>query len=158
MSDDATQQEAVEVEKVEADSPKTYDEAYVKELRDENAKARIERKKLEAELKELQDRDKSEADKAAERLAELERENAEFKKAIERAEWLRDASAETGLPLEALELIQGDDRESFLGAAQKIKSLIPEVKTIIPGDAEQSALPLNGDGIENALRKALGIN
>ncbi|MBK0420162.1 DUF4355 domain-containing protein [Leucobacter sp. CSA1] len=152
MSEEAVQQEAaavidpVEVEPAEG---KTFDEAYVKKLREEAASYRV-------KLKEIEDRDKSEAEKVAERLAELEQENARFKRESERAGWIRDAAKQTGLPVDAIEVLGGDDAESVLAAAQRIKSLIPEQGTVIPAGVEREALPLNGDGIEVALRKALG--
>ena len=152
MSDEVVQQEVAPVEPVEevkADEVKTFDEAYVKKLRDEAAGYRV-------KLKEFEDAQKTDAEKTAERLAELEAENARFKLAADRAGWVRDAAKETGLPVEAIEVLGGDDAESVLAAAQRIKSLIPEQVTVIPGGVEREALPLNGDGIEAALRKALG--
>lgn len=153
MSEDATQQEAAgEIEQdatVEKPEPRLFDEAYVKKLREEAASYRV-------KLKEFEDRDKSEAEKVAERLAELEQENARFKREAERAGWIRDAAKQTGLPVDAIEVLGGDDAETVLAAAQRIKSLIPEQGTVIPGGVEREALPLNGDGIEAALRKALG--
>ena len=153
MSEEAAQQEAAPVgevsEEVEAEAAKTYPESYVKKLRDEAAGYRV-------RLKEFEDAQKSESEKLSERLAELEAENARFKRAEERAGWVRDAAAQTGLPVEAIEVLGGDDADAVLAAAQRIKSLIPEQVTVIPGGVEREALPLNGDGIEAALRKALG--
>lgn len=150
MSEEAPQPEAEKQEPV-ASEPKMFDEAYVKQLREEAASNRV-------KLKEYEDRDKTDADKATERIAELERENAGFKSQVERGEWLRDAAKETGLPVDALDVIRGDDRDSFIAAAQKLKALIPESqKTFIPGDAESTPVALNGEGIESALRNALGI-
>lgn len=153
MSEDATQQEAAgdveQNEQVEKPEQRSFDEAYVKKLREEAASYRV-------KLKELEDRDKTEVEKAADRLAELERENAKYRLESERAGWVRDAAKETGLPVDAIEVLGGDDAESVLAAAQRIKSLIPEQVTVIPGGVEREALALNGDGIEAALRKALG--
>lgn len=154
MSEEAAKHDAgVENEPVEQEQgkpePKMFDEAYVKELREEAAKYRV-------KLKEFEDRDKTEAEKTAERIAQLEQENASFKREADRLNWVRDAAREVGLPIEALEVIQGESYDEILSGANRIKSLIPEVRTVIPGAAEREALPLNGDGIEAALRKALG--
>lgn len=56
------------------------------------------RRALEKELKEFKDRDKTEAEKSAERFAELERENAELKTASVRAE----VAAAKGVPVSLL--------------------------------------------------------
>lgn len=113
-----------------------------------------------AKFDEFEEAQKSEAERQAEYLARIERENDELKRSIQRAEWLRDAAKETGLPVDALEVIQGDSYEEILDGAQRIKSLIPTDAPVqrIPVDAERNALPLNGNGIEDALRKALGMS
>lgn len=150
MSDTTPQPDAEVTEPSEsAETPKVFDEDYVKRFRDEAAGYRV-------KLKAIEDRDKTDAEKHSERVAELEAENARFKKDAERAGWIRDAATATGMPVEALEVIGGDDYDTVLAGAQRIKSLIPEQKTMIPAGAERADLPLNGGGIEDALRKALG--
>lgn len=150
MSDEVVQPGAETETAAETNEVKSFDEAYVRKLRDEAAGYRV-------KLKEIEDRDKSEAEKLSGRLAELERENSTFKHAAERAGWLRDAAKATGLPLDAIEVVGGDTYEDLLAGATRIKSLIPEQQTRIPAGAESTAIPLNGDGIEDALRKALGV-
>lgn len=151
MSDDQTQQEAAEGnEQTETGEARTFDEAYVKKLRDEAAGYRV-------KLKEYEDRDKSESEKQTDRIAELERENAEFKSQAERNSWIRDAAKEAGISVETASVLGGDSYEAILAGAKQIKSLIPEQQqTVIRAGAENDAIPLNGDGIEDALRKALG--
>lgn len=154
MSEEAVQHEAASVETPKDETQpegRVFSEAYVKQLREEAAGYRV-------RLKEFEDQNKSEAEKTAERLAELERQNADYKAQLDRAGWIRDVAKETGLPVDAVEVLGGDSYESVLGAAERVKSLIPEQKTVIPAGVENDALPLNGDGIENALKKALGIN
>jgi hypothetical protein len=55
--------------------PKTYDESYVRKIRDEAAAARVELKELRAELKQLKEGPLSESDKLALKIKELEDDN-----------------------------------------------------------------------------------
>ena len=152
MSDITPQPDAAvtEVGAEPTETPKVFDEAYVRQLRDEAAGYRV-------KLKAFEDRDKTDAEKHTERISELEAENARFKKEAERAGWVRDAAKATGMPVDALEVLGGDDYDAILAGAERIKSLIPEQKTVIPAGAERADMPLNGSDIEDALRKALGI-
>lgn len=151
MSDDSTQQDAVETTEQNdaAGDAKTFDETYVKKLRDEAAGYRV-------KLKEYEDRDKTASEKDAERITELERENAQFKAQSERALWIRDAAKEAAISVETAELLAGDSYEAILAGAKQFKSLIPEQQNGVRAGAENDSMALNGDGIEDALRKALG--
>lgn len=106
-----------------------------------------------AQLKELQDKDKTDA----ERIAELERENAAHRLEKQRAEWARDITKGSRVPAAAL---RGDSEQAMREHFEELKALIPDnpnPQTVIPGDAERQQLALNGSGIEDALRDALGI-
>lgn len=118
-----------------------------------------ERNELAAKVKEFTDRDKSDTEKVQEQLAELtnratraERENARLA-----------VIAEYQIPKDYQDLIRGDDEETLVAAAVKVSALIQPTATpdrasfIIPDEGGHPATALNGDGIELALRKALGI-
>lgn len=80
---------------------KTFDADYVKKLRDEAAKYRTEAKanaKAAEELAKIQDANKSEADKQAERLAQAE----ERAKALEVKATRAEVASEKGIPAQIL--------------------------------------------------------
>lgn len=114
---------------------------------------------LAAKVKAFEDRDKSEAEKAQELLNELtkratraERDNARLA-----------VIAEHQIPKDYQDLIQGDDEDSLNAAAAKVAALInatapsDRATLVIPDEGGHPALALNSEGIESALRKALGI-
>lgn len=114
---------------------------------------------LAAKVKAFEDRDKSEGEKLKEQLAELsgraakaERENARLA-----------VIAKHQVPEEYHDLVWGDDEEALAASAQKVRSLIDSTATkdrasfVIPDEGGSPALALNGDGLEAALKKALGI-
>lgn len=149
MSDEQTQPDADSSVK-EAAEQETFSQEYVKQLRSEAAAYRV-------KLKELEDRDKSEAEKTADRLAVLEKENAQFRLEKQRTGWAEAITAESHIPASAL---RGDTEEELRAHFDELRSLIPEPTTarpVIPA-GEEKPLALNGDGLEGALRKALGIN
>lgn len=154
MSDENTQVEPVEGEAapVEVESqPKTFDEKYVKQLRDEAASYRV-------KLKEYEDAQKTESEKQAERIAELERENTAFKRRDQIAAWASEITDGSHIPASAL---RGDSEEALREHFEELKSLIPDgsgmPKTVVPIDLGGNSAALNGSGIEDALRGALGI-
>ncbi len=82
MSDTAPETDTQQSEQPQEGEAKTFDEGYVKKLRDEAAKYRTEAKAnagAAKRLAEIEEATKSEADKAAERLAAAEREAAAAK-------------------------------------------------------------------------------
>ena len=118
---------------------------------------------------------------AADKLAEIEEsKKTEIQKAMERAEQAEQRINELerektrlsviathGIPEDYQDLIKGDSEEELAASAEKVKSLIesaaqkqgPEQASyVIPAEGGSPAsLPLNGDGIEASLKKALGI-
>lgn len=118
---------------------------------------------------------------AADKLAEIEEsKKTEIQKAMERAEQAEQrinelerektrlsVIASHGIPEDYQDLIKGDSEEELAASAEKVKSLIesaaqkqgPEQASyVIPAEGGSPAsLPLNGDGIEASLKKALGI-
>jgi hypothetical protein len=90
---------------------KTFDEAYVKELRDEAAKHRRDKAAVEAKLKAIEDAKLSEDEKRAKRMQELEAENAR--------------------------LLGETRRAAILAAAATAGAIVPEaVVGLVPADAE----------------------
>ena len=151
MSDEQPQPEAEIPETTPSHEDETFSKEYVKKLRDEAAGYRV-------KLKELEDRDKTEAEKTAERVRELEKENEAFRLEKQRQEWATAITAGSHIPASAL---RGDTEDDLRTHFDELKSLIPEPtnpRTVIPGEPEKQPLALNGDGLEGVLRKALGIN
>lgn len=120
------------------------------------AKAAAEKRAAEAEarIKEFEDAQKSEAEKQAERIAQIERENAELKSAKTRAE----VAAAKGVPAALLTGSTQEELEASADALIAFKGAQEPQKLIVPSEGKSPDLPLNGDGLEQSLKKALGIN
>lgn len=118
MSEEAVQHEAAEgqeqatVEKVEPEG-KTFSEAYVKQLREEAAGYRV-------RLKEIEDAEKSELQKAQEAAEAAQRELAATKTEAAR---LRIA-AKHGIGEDHLDFLTGSDEEELEAKAVKLATLI----------------------------------
>lgn len=110
---------------------RTYDEAYVKKLRDEAAARRVRERELEEKLKTLEAKDLSEKERA-----EKERDDAKAaataateraKQALLKAEVLHEAR-DTADPETVLELVKGkvqfDDDGNPVGVAEAVKELL----------------------------------
>lgn len=77
-------------------------------------------KDFEAKLKAIEDKDKSELEKAQARIAELEKEHG-----TERAQRLRlQTATEHAIPAEYLDLLTATDEESLQAQAEKIAALV----------------------------------
>lgn len=131
MSDEDTTTEATETTSgpVEQDKaePKVYDEAYVKQLRDEAAKYRQKARGLEPaaqRLAEIEESQKTEAQKQQERTAALEAELNELRSAEQRRIDIAEVAAESGVPAEYLPT--GLTRDALAEHAEKLKSLIEQ--------------------------------
>lgn len=132
--------------------------AALKAERDARKAAEKAANELAAKVKEFEDRDKSESEKLQEQLSELaarastaERENARLA-----------VIAAHQIPADYQDLIRGDDEETLEAAAAKVRSLIDTAsskdRTLhIPDEGRHPGQALNGDGIESALKQALGI-
>ena len=95
---------------------KTFDEAYVKQLRKEAASARTELGTIKAELDKLKDRDKSEQERLTERVAESER-----RAGVAEARLIRyEVAADRGLNLSLANAIAGETREEIEANADAI--------------------------------------
>lgn len=127
--------------------------AALKSEREAKAAAEKRAAAAEARIKEFEDAQKTEAEKQAERLAEFERENAELKSAKTRAE----VAAAKGVPAALLTGSTQEELEASADALIAFKGAQEPQKLIVPGEGRSPDLPLNGDGLEESLKKALGI-
>jgi hypothetical protein len=124
MSDDQTPTETPTVEQPQegAEQPaetKTFDADYVKKLRDEAAKYRTEAKAnadAAKKLAEIEEANKSEADKQAERLAQAE----ERAKALEVKAARLDVASESGVPADLLAGPEDGSPEALKAFADKV--------------------------------------
>lgn len=111
------------------------------------------------QLDEITEAQKTEAEKAAEERAKLERENAELKVANLRAE-VAEAKSDPakGLVIPA-SLLTGSTREEIEASADQLIKFRGEKpqRADVPAEGGAPALPLNGDGLEAALKKKLGV-
>lgn len=99
-----------------SDAGKTFDESYVRALRKEAADNRKAREAAEARAQELEDRDKSEAEKLASRAAESERRAAEAEARLLRLE----VAAERGFQASAVPLLGGVTRDEIEASADAL--------------------------------------
>jgi hypothetical protein len=114
--------DAVPTEGQEPDSGKTYTEAYVKQLRRENAGLRNRGSELEEKLTEFEDRDKSEMQRLQERAAESEQRASDSDLRLLRYE----VAAEHGLDLDAAKFLTGSTREELELRAEELSTLIAD--------------------------------
>lgn len=113
-----------------------------------------------SKLAEIEESKKSETQKLQEQLTTLQERAATAERDRERLAVI----AKNGIPEEYHDLVHGTDPESLAASAAKVKALITanaapqsEASFVIPSEGSSPSLALNGDGIEAALRKALGI-
>lgn len=112
-------------------------------------------------LAEIEESKKSETQKLQEQLAQFQ----ERATAAERDRERLAVIAKHGIPEDYHDLVHGNDQESLAASAAKVQALItanaqPQqdaASFVIPSEGGSPSLALNGDGIESALRKALGI-
>lgn len=109
---------------------------------------------------ELEESRKSEAQRLQEQLTTLQERAATAERDRERLAVI----AKHGIPEDFHDLVHGSTPEALEASAAKVKTLIaataqPEqaASFVIPGEGGSPNLALNGDGIEAALKNALGI-
>ena len=112
-----------------------------------------------SKLEEIEEASKSEAQKLAERAEAAEKALAEAQ-----ADALHSrVIAKHSIPEDYHDFVVGASEEELAAKAEKVKKLIeaqseaPTRHAVIPSEGSTPALALNGDGIESALRSALGI-
>lgn len=140
---DPVEPETPEQQPQEGGEGKTFDEAYVKKLRDEAAKHRLDAKAnadAAAELAQIKDAQKSEAEKVADRIAKAEAEVAAVPTKV--ADALRTH-------LVALHKISDEDAELFLTAGDP-EVLLKQVDRLVARNTEaEQAGRLRGNHVPN---------
>lgn len=157
----------VVVETVEGTKPETVEalgEGGIKALKAERERAAAAEKlaaERELKLKEYEDREKSEEQKTQERIAAAEKRAAELELRVARASVAESSSVPS-------EILAGpasgsvEDVQAFADALiawrgeQAVEPAAQEYSIPAAGRRPEN-LALNGDGIESALKKALGI-
>lgn len=134
-------------------------EATLAESRKWEARAK-ENSTAAARLAEIEEASKTAEQRAAERLAELEAKVNGYETRDQINAWKAEVAEATGVPAA---LLAGSTKEEIEAHAAIAKPLIaaPQAQPIghlpVPSAGTGVALPLNGDGIESALKTALGI-
>lgn len=128
MSEDTTQQEAAPVAETEAsaDGTKTFDESYVKKLREEAASYRV-------KLKEAEDSNTATAQRVEAVEAEkqsLAEQIAAFEKEKEHMGLVAEIANASGVPSDVL---RGSNREELEAHAEVLKSLLKPTGPVVPG-------------------------
>lgn len=113
-----------------------------------------------SKLAEIEEAGKTEAQRLQEQLTTLQERAATAERDRERLAVI----AKHGIPEDLHDLVHGATPEALEASAAKVKTLIaataqPEqaASFVIPGEGGSPNLALNGDGIEAALKNALGI-
>ena len=137
-------------------SQEDFDKAIQARIARERAKIPADYDELKAaaaELEKIRESQKTESEKAAERLAAAEKRAADLELRSIRAE----VAAAKGVPAA---LLSGSTQEELEAAADALIAFRGEQepsKLHVPNEGKQPAMALNGDGIESALKNALGI-
>lgn len=123
---------------------------------EERAKAN---KDASEKLAEIEEASKTEAQKQAEALAAAQSKVKEYETREQIASWKAEVAEATGVPVSVL---AGSTKEQIEAHAETIKPLIaqtvaPVGHRPIPSEGQPQPLALNGDGLEAALKSALGI-
>ena len=169
MSETDTPDTAADSTPVVTDKPlekqesKVYDEAYVKELRQEAAAARVGKKEaVEAAIKELSEKHAAELAERDTRYTELENELGKAWVELEKLYVTIDAKVPSDKVRQFMSILQGTDAESIKESAKASLDLIGGFDTRTPGfDPTQGFggrpkdMPLNGDPILEAIKKAV---
>jgi hypothetical protein len=98
------------------DAPKVFDAVVVKELRNENAKRRVENQQLREKLEEYEEAQKSEVEKLQSKAEKEAAKAAEAQAKLTRYE----VAQEKSVPAELIPLLSGSDRETLEGQADLI--------------------------------------
>lgn len=128
--------------------------------RERAATAEKQAKALQAQIDELNNAKLSETERLQKQLDVLTDEHNAARAETTR---LRVIAAE-GIPESLAGFLSGDSEESLVQSARALKAAVAEASkpgTPAPDPSQGSgsaALPLNGDGIENALKNALGLS
>lgn len=160
MSDDNTTTETTTAEAATAEETTDWRaRARQWEERSKANHARLqELEPLAKKAQELEDAAKSDLQKLQEKFeAEASRANL-----LEAEKERLEAIAGHQIPKEYQDLVQGKDADSLSASAEKVRALIEKSNDqkpsyVVAAEGGAPALALNGDGIESALKNALGI-
>ena len=108
---------------------KTFDEAYVRGLRKEAADNRKRLADTEAQLRDLQDRDKSDTEKLAQRASESEARAVEAEAKLLRL----TVAAERNMKASAVPLLTGTTREEIEASAEALQAFAKDNEKPAPG-------------------------
>lgn len=160
MSDDNTTTETTTAEAATAEETTDWRaRARQWEERSKANHARLqELEPLAKKAQELEDAAKSDLQKLQEKFeAEASRANL-----LEAEKERLAVIADHQIPKEFQDLVQGKDADSLSASAEKVRALIEKSNDqkpsyVVAAEGGAPALALNGDGIESALKNALGI-
>mgnify|MGYP003508607373 CR=1 FL=1 len=142
--------------------PKVFDEAYVKSLREEAAAARVAKKDaVDAALKEANDKFQAELAAKDTAYTELQGEIAAARIELEKLYVTIDANVPSEKVRAFVGILQGTDTETIQASAKSAYELAGGFTTKSAFDPTQGfggrdPLPLNGDPILDALKRAVG--
>jgi len=154
---------AVESQESATDADEALGEGGLKALKAERERAAAAEKLAadrEAKLKEYEDRDKSEEQKTLDRIAAAEKRAQDLELTANRA----TVAATSAVPMEVLAGPKSGSQEDIQAFAdaliawrgEQVQEPV-EREYSIPAAGRRPDLALNGDGIESALKNALGI-
>ena len=160
---DAVQPEAQVTEKPLEAQPKLFDEAYVKSLRDEAASARVAKKDaVDAAVSAAHEAHQAELAARDTALNELQGELSGAKLELEKLYISIDSRVPSDKVRAFASLLQGSDSDSIKESAKAAYELAGGFSTKSPAfDPTQGTggrdIPLNGDPILEAIKKAVGV-
>jgi hypothetical protein len=168
MSDLTTNESTPETSTQEVEKPaeqqKSFDEAYVKSLRDEAAAARVAKKDaVEAAIKEANEKFQAELASKDTAYTELQGEIAAARIELEKLYVTIDANVPSDKVRAFVGILQGTDTESITASAKSAYELAGGFASKSPafdptqGFGGRDPLPLNGDPILAALKSAVGM-
>jgi hypothetical protein len=166
MSDTTTSTESAPAES-QVDKPleqvKVFDEAYVKSLRDEAAAARVAKKDaVEAAVAEANAKYQAELASRDTAFTELQNELSASKLELEKYQAAIAAKVPSEKVAAFVSILQGNDSESIQASAKAAYELAGGFSSKSPafdptqGSGGRDVLPLNGDPILDALKRAVG--
>jgi len=115
-------------EKAEPQDGKTFDEAYVKQLRSEAAQYRTRAQEAEGKLSEREEADKSEVEKAQGKATKAEERAREAEAKLMRYEVAKDKE----VPAAAVDFLQGNTREELEASADRLLELVKKESGTTP--------------------------
>lgn len=161
----ATESETQAVsEKPMESQPKLFDEVYVKSLREEAAAARVAKKDaVDAAIKEANDAHQAQLAARDTAFTELQNELSQARLELEKLYVSIDSRVPSDKVRAFASLLQGDDSEAIQASAKAAYELAGGFSTKSPafdptqGFGGRETMPLNGDPILEAIKKAVGV-